>query len=319
MQKVSITQDELDLGEGRFDQYMQYVLQRLSTASCMPELAVFQAVELVKKDGYLIKFGSNMSSSGVSVANWMANNFGERKNISYCLPHIAYQIYGVTYFLRMPILRPESLLLTQAVVDLTPDLERRLSVRQFSRIEEDYNDFYGALEKIVRFDSTTVIHLESAAQRIYEGSAHYALSRWESLHFVERALKEVLEPLGTKETGRNGHDIAGALHRHWQSNGKKPLPPSLLDSVKCSADIRYQRSPISFVRAINAHHDSIRLAALIANELPAAPPMEDKMTISLKDFMRGASLLIARILPALARDHLPTRRVKIIRSDDPVK
>lgn len=316
MQKISITQEELDLGEGQFDQYMQYVLQRLTASSCVPELAVFQAVDLVKKDGYSIRLGSDADSSGVSVANWITNNFGSRQNISWCLPRVAYQIYGVAYFLRMPILRPGSMLLTQAVVSLTPDLEGRLSVRQFAKIEKDYNEFYEALEKIAKFDPTTIIHLESAAQCIYTGQAHYALSQWESLHFVERAMKEILEPLGIKETGKNGHDIAGVLHTHWQSLGKEPLPQPLLDAVKCSADIRYQKSPASFVKAIHAHHDSIRLAALIARELPSASPMEDRVTISLKDLMQGASLLIARTLPAFARDQSTDRSVKIIRSHD---
>lgn len=316
VQKISITQEELDFGEGQFDQYMQYVLQRLTASSCVPELAVFQAIELVKKDGYSIRLGSDTDLSGVSVANWITNIFGERQNISYCLPYIAYQIYGVTYSLRMPILRPDSMLLTQAVVNLSPDLEGRLSVRQFAQIEKDYNEFYDALEKIARFDPTTVIHLESAAERIYAGQAHYALSHWESLHFVERAMKEILEPLGIKETGKNGHDIAGVLHNHWQNLGKKPLPQPLLDAVKCSADLRYQRSPTSFVRAIHAHHDSIRLAALIAEEVPPALPMEDRMTISLKDLTRGASLLIARTLPAFTRDQSPDRRVKIVSSHD---
>lgn len=318
MQKISITQEELDLGEGLFDQYMQYVLHRLTAASCVPELAVFQAIEIVGNDGYLIKFGSDTDSAGISVANWIANNIGERQNISYCLPHVAYQIFGVNYFFRMPILRPDSMLLTQAVVDLTIDLEKRLPIQRVALIEHDYNEFYDALEKIVMLDPTTVIHLESAAQRIYEGEAHYALSRWESLHFVERAMKEVLEPLGIKESGRNGHDVAGLLHTRWKDIGKKSLPQPLLNDVNCSADIRYQRSPTSFVRAIRAHHASIRLAALIAQEMPAIPPMEDRMKISFKDLKRGASLFIARMLPALTRDQPPDRRVKIVRNQDHV-
>lgn len=316
MQKIIITQEELDLGEGQFDQYMQYVLHRMSNASYMPELAVFNAVDLVQKDGYSVIFGSDMSASGTSISNWMRNNFGERQNVSWCFPQIAYPIFGCIYFLRMPLIRPESLLLTQAVADLTPDMEKRLSARQFLQIEKDYNEFYEALEMIARFDSTTLVHLKSAAQLIYEGPAHFALSRWESLHFIELAMKEVLEPLDVKETGKKGHDVAGVLHSHWLNKGKNPLPQSALDAVNCSADMRYQKSPTSFVRALNAHHESIRLAALIAHEIPPASPMEDSMSISIKGFEKGVYHLIARILPALKGDNSSNRKINIIRSDD---
>lgn len=310
MRKISITQEELDYGEGQFDQYMQYVFQKMAQTGLNPELAVFQAIDLIRKDGYSVGFGLGRELSGISVENWIANNLGRRQNISWCLPYIAYPIAGVAYYFRMPIIRPESMLLTQAVVDITPDREIRLSERQISQIEEDYNEFYDALEKIVKFDSTTIIHLESSAQRIYENDAYYALSRWESLHFIERAMKEVLELSGISETGSKGHDIKGVLHDRWQGVGKIPLPSSLLDSVHCTPKIRYQRTPSSFSRAIQAHHDSIRLAALIAKEMPSVAPMEDSIELLVE---RGASLAIARILPALSREKSLNKKVKIIR------
>ncbi|MEO3715613.1 hypothetical protein [Roseateles flavus] len=312
MQKVKITQEELSRGDGQFDRYMQYVFQRLTAASCVPELALFQAASLIKKDGYVIKLGSDPDAVGLSVANWISNHFGERQEISYCLPQVAHQLYGITYLLRMPILRPDSILLTQAADGLSPSFEQRLPAKMLAQFEQDYNDLYGALELIVRLDATTVVHLESAAQRLYAGSVHHALSRWESLHFVERAMKEVLEPLGVKETGKNGHDVAGVLHDCWQAAGKKPLPRKLLDDVHCSADIRYQKSPAPFLQAMQAHHASIQLAALIAQEIPPVPPLESGMLIRFKDLVRDASLLLARIQPALQGEKSAVQWVKVV-------
>jgi hypothetical protein len=313
MEKVEITQAELNQGDGQFHLYMNFVLHRLSAKFIDPKLALFNAVDVILGDGHHIHVGSIPDEAGVSVANWLDNVLGRKANISYCLPPVAYQLHGISYLLRMPVLCHERFLLTQAVIDLKPELANALSDKQIARLELDFNEFYDALFVIARLDATTVIHMESAAQRICEGAVHFALSRWESLHFVERAMKEVLELLGVEETGSKGHDIAGVLHTHWVREGKNPLPQTLLDDVQCLAKIRYEKSPLPFLATLRAHHSSIRLAAIIAAEIPPLPKMNDKMILSSKELQRSPLLEIVRSIPALSPDFHKRGQIKLIR------
>jgi hypothetical protein len=84
------------------------------------------------------------------------------------------------------------------VVGLTEEAVMRITSSKLEKLQADYNEFYTMFYDISRFDVTTIIHLESAADRLLAGAAHYALSRWESLHFIERAMKEVLEQKGVR-------------------------------------------------------------------------------------------------------------------------
>ena len=313
MQKIEITQEELNQGAGQFDPYMEFVWHRISSKSSAEKLALFHAVDVIQRDGLSIQVGSNPDDAGIVVANWFSNFLGTKAKISYCLPAVAYQLHGIPYLLRMPIVQQSRLLLTQAVIDLTPEIAKSLSDKQTTMLQRDFNEFYEALFVISRLDATTVIHLESAAERICESAVHNALSRWESLHFVERAMKEVLDPLGVRTSGSQGHDIAGSLHAHWINAGKQPLPQALLSDVQCSAAIRYERSPIPFVSTLKAHHSSIRLAALIASEIPAVSEMKDTLTLSHKGLARNASLEIARAIPAFKKLIEPIERTELIR------
>jgi hypothetical protein len=299
LQKVEISQEELNQGNGRFNDYMRYVAQRLSSKSVDPRVALFSASDQIRDDGLQIEIGSFRDDAGLSVVNWMTNFYGERHNISHCLPPVACQINGLQYLLRMPILRPDEMLVTQAVIDLTATMSKEMSNNQFSYLDREYNEFYSALYKICLLDATTVVHLESSAQRIYDGATHYALSRWESLHFVERAMKEVLDPLGVKATGKDGHDVKGVLHDKWILSGKLALPDQMLSDVMCSAAIRYERTPQPFLATLKAHHAAIRLGALIASEILSMPPLEDKLSIPFSDICRNPALSVARIMQAI--------------------
>ncbi len=299
MRKVAITQEELDQGNGNFHDYMSYVRDRLAAKFVEPRDALFAAARLIFEDGYKIELGSELDDAGLAISNWINNFYGDRQNISYCFPCIAYQLNGAIYLLRMPIARVKDIPILDAVIALSEESAKRISKKQLEKLRSEYNEFYSLLYEISRFDVTTVIHLESSADRLITGAAHYALSRWESLHFVERAMKEVLEPKGIELSGSDGHNISGALHRAWIATGHPPLPDNLLKQVMCSPSIRYQKTPHPFLAAINAHHASIRLGALIAREIPAVPKMTDHLQIDEFDLSREGPLAIARVIKAL--------------------
>lgn len=312
MKKVSITQEEINQGEGNFHDYMSYVRDRLSAKFVEPSYSLFAAADLISADGYKIVLGSNPDDAGLSVTNWLANFYGDRQHISYCFPPIAYQINGVLYCVRMPIERIKEIPLLEAVVGLTEEAVMRITSSKLEKLQADYNEFYTMFYDISRFDVTTIIHLESAADRLLAGAAHYALSRWESLHFIERAMKEVLEQKGVRLSGSDGHDISGALHREWIKAGFPALPIELLQKVMCTPAIRYQRTPYPFIASVTAHHASIRLAAIIAREIPQEPKLKDKMIINNSVLFREGALAIARLYKSMDPTSETWEPVKLI-------
>lgn len=94
MKKVSITQEEINQGEGNFHDYMSYVRDRLSAKFVEPSYSLFAAADLISEDGYKKLLGSNPDNAGLSAANWLVNFYGDRQPISYCFPPIVYQING---------------------------------------------------------------------------------------------------------------------------------------------------------------------------------------------------------------------------------
>ncbi|MDT6997614.1 hypothetical protein [Burkholderia cenocepacia] len=316
MQKVEITQHDLNTGSGQFHDYMKFVVQRLTTKTADPALYLFYAAEIIVADGHTINICSDYDDAGVSVANWISSFYGEREEISYCLPALAYQINGVAYLLRFPIYREPRILFTQAVIDLSDLAVEQASSKSLALLELTYNEFYNALYVISRLDTTTVTHLQASAHRIYDGAAHYALARWESLYFVERAMKEILLFEGSAiKKGSDGHDVRGELNNAWIASGKPPLPVNLLDDVMCSASIRYERTPQPFIATMRAHHAAIKLGALIARELPAPPVMEDQISVELKEISRDPVLSLARLTQSLKPSIANGPYVQLLRTD----
>lgn len=311
MQKVTISQPELDQANGRFDDYMLFVTQRLAAKHVDPKIALFEAVTLIGKDGFQISLGSHKDAAAQNVSRWFDSYYGKRQHISYCLPQVACAINGSVHLLRMPILRPERMQLTEAVVDLTVPMAGLISSKQMKSLAEMYNEFYDALHLIAQFDKTTIVHLETSARYLADGAALYAEARWESHHFVEKAMKEVLEPTGIAITGAAGHEIEGALNNAWQEINKPPLPADLLADASCSTAMRYERTLQPMELTLRAHHAAIRLGARIAKCLPEIPPMVDELSISPRALKRDPVLSVIRAIAAI--DTLPSVPIRLHR------
>lgn len=70
MQKILVSQQELDEASGQFNGYMHYVKHRLSV-DLDPRTALFSAVSLISKDGLTIKLGSVRDAAAQNVENWL--------------------------------------------------------------------------------------------------------------------------------------------------------------------------------------------------------------------------------------------------------
>jgi hypothetical protein len=312
MEKIEITQQELNQASGNFELYMFYVKQRI-LGKTTPEMALFAAVDRVKKDGFEIVLGSYSDEAGTRVRDWFENHYGDRADISYCFHPIAYDIGSHPYLLRMPMLRVEAIPLIEAVVNITEENAASISRNKLDSIEREYTELYNAMYNISVFSPMTSIHIKQASSLIMEGSATFALSRWESLYFVEKAMKEVLSPLGVNITGPEGHDIQGALHTAWKANGLPALPEDLLSDAMCTTKMRYNETPQPFPSTLKAHHSSIRLGSLIADHMTAAPTMEDEHHVKIKELSRAPGLNLARLIKAIDPESGNWPAVKILR------
>lgn len=82
--------------------------------------------------------------------------------------------------------------LTVAVEDLTDTAAASISSKRLLALTNDINEFYDTLYEICEFLPTAVIHLRDAAQRILKGPMFFGLARWDTLMFVEKAMKQLL-------------------------------------------------------------------------------------------------------------------------------
>lgn len=314
MEKVTVTQEEIDNGNGGFDKYMNYVVARMLQRSINPVCAEFEAINIICKDGHKVEFGSYKDAAGENISNWVIKFFGDRMNISYGLQRIAYEINRIVYLLFIPILPVEKILLTQAVEGLTEEMARSLSDKKIQIMEEKYNTLNVNIRKINIFEATTISHLETATQKLYSGAAHYALAKWESLQFVEKAMKEVLSKLDRHQKGADGHDIKGVLHDTWKGCGLPPLPGDLLENVMCSPAMRYEKTLQPLASTLGAYDSAIKLGSIISEQLSNNLSMAETMSVPLKNFVNSSDSTINRLIMALQARYGEWTNIKIIRN-----
>ena len=110
------------------------------------------------------------------------------------------------------------------------------------------------------FISAALGDLEAAIEHILNNIPHYGLSKWASLQFVEKLIKQLL----TKKTIRFkfNHDLKGLAELAAQS-GLPSLPIELINRIMCSAQIRYNEGGTTLDKAISAHHASIAIADIL--------------------------------------------------------
>jgi len=314
MQKCVVSQQELNEGTGQFDDYMKFVVQRLTSKETDPKIALFAAATIIADDGLVIRVGSEPDDAALNVSNWLNDFYGDRNKVSCCLPPLAYQLNGIAYLLRFPLIRPGQMLVTQAVIDLEESAASLISSKSLALLEETYNEFYDTLYQLCRLDTTTMAHLAAAAHNIYAGRAHYAQARWDSLFFVEFALKEVFRSAGIAvPKGSDGHDVRGTLHDMWVAAGKPALPRHLLDDVMCSTAMRYDTTPQPFLATMRAHHAAIRLGAMIAHELPALPTMGMEQSVDPKDFARDITHSLVCLMQSADPSVITGPHVRLLR------
>lgn len=296
MQKIRITQEELDEASGRFNEYMLYVKHRLP-ADVDPYTALFPAISRISKDGYKIEMGTFRDAAGRNVEAWLEDFFGQRGQLEYSLPPVAYRIDGAIYLLRMPVPRVEQIPLTFAVQGLTDSAAAAISSKKLALLSDDFNEFYDALYEMSELPPTTITHLRDAAQKIIQGPAFYSLARWETLFFIEKAMKGLLP--GVKFKGATGHDVRGAVHAEWLAAGLPPLPTDLLDDVMCSTAARYINTPVPQETTLKAYYSAIRLGALISKNIAALDASGSETGIEIDQFKQDPVLSIARLEKAL--------------------
>ncbi len=64
MQKVEITQLELNVGSGKFHEYMKFVVQRLAAKLTDPRHALIAATNIITSDGLTLTIGSESDDAG---------------------------------------------------------------------------------------------------------------------------------------------------------------------------------------------------------------------------------------------------------------
>jgi hypothetical protein len=170
--------------------------------------------------------------------------------------------------------------LVPGVVGLSAELAASLSEEEQWRILVCYCRARLAYFWLVRarhhhLVRTAIGDCSSSVYHLLRMPADTGLSRWASLQAVEKLLKSYLHHAGVryKQVGRAGHDL-GELARLVGANGGASLDKASLQSVQCTASVRYESSKVPLAEAIAAHYAVLDLIDGIATDLCQRFPLE---------------------------------------------
>jgi len=108
--------------------------------------------------------------------------------------------------------------------------------------------------------------LKTAVNNLFYSPPNYGQSKWASLQFTEKLFKCFLKL--KKVNFPKKHNLEQLTHLAFQS-GLKIIPLNIIKNIQCSAGVRYGEERVTLKEAVDAHHSSLRICAILAPAIEA--------------------------------------------------
>ena len=282
------------MSEGEFDRVMSEIDQELRAESDR-----IPGRELRAWGAFCIRYSISMSMNdarATRIFDWFKNLYGERLNVDWDFGQTAVDIQGDLYGLRcvhfygtMYAVCSPSLLNIRAqhrtqngttrtiinlldhVQSLTPTLAQRLSAEACGEILRAYSLVFLSFSRLMGAPETVFVKeilddLRTSASMLLGRSPNYGLSNWASLQAVEKTLKSFISIRGQEP--RKIHKLKPLVEDALTLGLPNP-DLTLIDTVQCEPEVRYDAKLISKARALAAHYAAMTLCSEIALLLPA--------------------------------------------------
>jgi HEPN domain-containing protein len=107
--------------------------------------------------------------------------------------------------------------------------------------------------------------LETAVDSFFYTRGQYGQSKWHSLQFTEKLLKDLITHYGG--TYKFVHKLK-ELSQIVTDLSKLQIDGGLLEEIQCKAEVRYSADIVSREEALKAHHASLAVLRSIVEQLP---------------------------------------------------
>ncbi|MFI5329841.1 MAG: HEPN domain-containing protein [Desulfobaccales bacterium] len=127
-------------------------------------------------------------------------------------------------------------------------------------------DVLGQLEKALEkpFVKEAKADLDSSVSLIFANPPQYGLSKWASLQFIEKLIKSFL---ALKKLTIPRHHNLVQLVQKADDAGLGSLDSSLIETVQCTASVRYGETVVGLKESIAAHHAALDLTMKLTQEI----------------------------------------------------
>jgi len=212
--------------------------------------------------------------------SWFFDLYGTKLKVDFDIGALAIEMFGDIFKMRIPlaygkvaaVVNPATMgecgsgriNILDLIVDLTPTLASRLTVKMLSEIGELF---------VLGMDAFGHIHNRRGDELLFKAESDFkastfhllhrppelGLSRWASLQAVEKVFKSLIAQRGLSyPKGHDGHNLM-ELSKIASGAGMEVIDIKALESVQCSPGVRYEGVGLTVVQAIEAQHAALRI------------------------------------------------------------
>ncbi len=230
-----------------------------------------RAAQMISKDlGLHLLFGGFETPIPLLAFEWFKQRYGGRVDAGFQLGRMVVLVDRDPFLVVFPIAYgPIQVNPLEWIQDLTGEIAHALDEETLARLCHQLIEAFDPISSLNRVPYQLVADMETAVFQIMNYPPELGLSRWASQQVVEKLLKAYLRA-SQVDPGMK-HNLA-YLAQLSEENGLPALDRHDLEVVGCKASVRYGKIPTSLANAVEAHHISIRIGAVIAGALSQFDP-----------------------------------------------
>ena len=266
-----------DIDEETFNKYMEDVDAELIEEDCKIQLRPLLAFQKIEKKLKIRSFFTapiylvrKQDDLALRINTWYERFYGKEKlSVDFSCGEMIFVLRGVPYKASFPVIfgtvNVEPL---KHIENITKDVISKANNEELANQNKLYCYSLSALMKYDNYargiDNSPVADLVAAVDIFFHNDQSYGLSKWESLQFTEKILKNVLRKNGIRYAF--GHSLQ-KLSNLLKKQLKIETSSELLEKVQCSAEVRYNASSVSKEEALKAHYASLYILIEVMNQV----------------------------------------------------
>lgn len=229
------------------------------------------------------------------IDEWYKKRYGDRLKTDFSPGSVAVLIKGDPWKIKFPLLYGKTKLIfdpnlekfkgeskikinepiivnpLNCIDKFTTGIAKSLSKHDMKELAKFFMFAFEIIKKLYEIKTKPFVleansDLETAVNNLFSYPHNYGQSKWASLQFTEKLFKCFLKL--KKVNFPKKHDLEHLANLAFQS-GLKAIPLDIIKNIQCSAGVRYGEEIVTLKEAVDAHHSSLRICAILAPAIEA--------------------------------------------------